>query len=154
MNTLDIINSVPDQPLIFLLAGIFLIIIAIFLTFDNKKLREAGIEADGIIYSMSGDKTTVAWGNADNSSWRNVNDAITVRFLTKEKVWITEQVKSDFKFSYTGQFKPGEAVKVIYNPENPKDFMLVTKQPVKIVRICIGVLGGLLVLVGAYQFLS
>lgn len=149
MNIQEIIASIPLQAVIFCLTGIACIAIAIFAASGNKKLKETGLTADGIIYSLE--------QNPNQSSSEvytsNVKDKITVRFLTKEDVWITALLKMNFLVSYTGQYKAGEQVKVIYNPNNPSEFMIETKQSERIGRILFGIAGLAFLVLGIYQYL-
>ena len=150
MDILDIIESISLQSIIFLFIGIICIAIAIFATSDNKKLKASGLTADGIIYALEQNSNQ----NKFDSYARNVNDKITVRFLTKDDVWITEQVKTNSIISFTGQYKAGEHVRVIYNPANPSEFMIESKQSEIIGRLVIGVAGLAFLIFGIYQSLN
>ena len=150
MNFQEIIESIPLQAAIFCLIGVACIVIAIFFTSGNKKLKDTGLVADGIIYSLQ--QKSGLFGSNDFDS--NVKDKITVRFLTKDDVWITEQLKTSFQISFTGQYKEGQPVKVIYNPDKPSEFMIESRQSGKIGRLIFGLIGLVFLIIGVYQCLG
>lgn len=57
-----------------------------------------------------------------------VYDKIIVRFITDKLEWITAEAQNEFGLFYSGQYKIGESVEVIYKPENPNQFIIITKQ--------------------------
>jgi hypothetical protein len=148
MDIKEIISSLPIQAIVFCLLGIICIVAAFYSASGNKKLKETGIAADGIIYSL---EESTDQSDTD-ISFRNVKDVIIVRFLTKDNVWITERYKSKFLIAYTGQYKPGEAVKVIYDPNNPQIFTLESRQSEKIRRILFGLAGLIFFVIGIFQY--
>ena len=77
-----------------------------------------------------------------------------MRFLTKDDVWITAQVKTNFLISFTGQYKAGEHVKVVYNPDIPSEFMIESKQSEIAGRFIIGAAGLAFLIFGIYQSLN
>jgi hypothetical protein len=111
------------QPYIILAIGIILIIVSLFYKSKVKTLEKTGERCEGIIFKLGYSNSF----GADMTS-SNVKDKITVRFVTKNKEWITQDLHSDFMISYTAQYKEGDRVNVIYNPENPSEFMVETKQ--------------------------
>jgi len=140
----EIIESIPLQAAIFFFMGIICLAVAAF-TSGNKLLKQKGIHVDGIIYSVDG-------GSTVNVS--NVKDKIVVRFLTEKQVWITGPLRGGFLIFYSGQYKLGEQVKVVYDPENPANFILETEQPELLGRVVFLVVGIILGTVGVYQYLS
>ncbi len=150
MDIKEIISSLPLQAIIFCLIGIICIIVSLYSKFDNKNLKETGVAADGIICSLENSSNQ---SNTDSFS-TNVKDVITVRFLTKDNVWITERVRSNFLIAYTGQYKLGETVKVIYDPNKPSNFIIESKQSERIGRVILGLAGLILLIVGIFQYFN
>ena len=150
MDVKEFISSLPWQTIIFCLFGVALIIISIFTSSANKKFKESGITVDGIIFSLGENSNRMSSGNYST----NVKDKITVRFLTVDNVWITEQFKTNFLIAYTGQYKEGESVKIIYDPQNPSNFMIVSKQSEKIGRLLFAVIGLLFLAVGIFKYFN
>jgi len=71
-----------------------------------------GMEAEGIIFDMV--TRSGAYGGANHP---------VVRFLTRDDVWITETYDIGSSVTF---LKRGEKLNVIYNPEDPKEFILKT----------------------------
>ncbi len=142
MDIREFISSLPWQAIIFCFFGIVLIAISIFASLSNKKLKNSGITVDGTIFSLERDNDHI-----DSDSYlSNVKGKITVSFLTTDKVWITDKPQTNFLISYTGQYKKGEPIKVTYDPENPSNFIVATKQSEKIGRVVVA-LGGIVFLI-------
>jgi len=150
MEVKEFISALPWQTIIFCLFGVALIIISIFTSSANKKFKESGITVDGIIFSLGENSNRMS---SDNYS-TNVKDKITVRFLTVDNVWVTEQFKTNFLIAYTGQYKEGESVKVTYDPQNPSNFMIASKQSEKIGRLLFAVIGLLFLAVGIFKYFN
>lgn len=90
-----------------LLIGIFLNTFAIRLIMRYKTIAACGGVTDGVIDSPA-----------------QSGNGVLVRFKTKEGDWITEPDSNRI----TGSFlKVQDKVTVIYNPLNPRDFMIKTK---------------------------
>jgi hypothetical protein len=94
-----------------------------------KSVTKNGKEAEGIIFELVQDETIVDTpkdlSNMDTSHLK----IPVIRFLTQNKQWITG--KSLIKFS-TIFLKPGQKVNVVYNSENPDEFLLKTKPALSI----------------------
>jgi len=98
--------------LIFLFLGTGAIYIASKLTEKRKKIINNGIEVEGIIFGF------------EASPDSNMNASYPVlRFVTKEGLWITEA--ADYS-SIPFLLKKGQTVKIVYNPDNPKEFIYKT----------------------------
>ena len=133
------------QPYIILVLGIILIVVALFYQSKTKLLETTGERCEGIIFQLD-------YGNSLSSDGTSsLKDKITVRFVTKNKEWITQNLHSDFMISYTGQYKEGNKVVVIYNPENPSEFMVETKQSPTTARLVFIFIGLLFVGMGVYE---
>ena len=103
--------------------GLPMTVSACFRVSQKSNLKKVGIPVDGIVCKQS------------DRSASNVNEKITIRFLTKEQEWITGPIDQGFELFYTGQYKNGDPVKVFYNPDKPTEFYVDTKQSVLLVRI-------------------
>jgi hypothetical protein len=133
------------QPYIILAFGIILIIVALFYQSKTKLLETMGERCEGIIFQLD-------YGNSLGSDGpSSFKDKITVRFVTKNKEWITQDLHTDFVLAYTGQYKEGDKVVVIYNPENPSDFMVETKQSQTMGKLVFLFVGLVFVGVGIYE---
>ena len=117
---INILSSLPWSS--FFLIIIALILIGVFLRQSSfyDKINKNGIEVEGIVFSV--DRRMV------NSFINNFNASyyyeITVRFLTKENVWVTQKNNSSWIVSYMDQYKEGEKVKVKYDPQDPSNFIV------------------------------
>jgi hypothetical protein len=110
--------SDPIQIIIFLILGAAAIFA--FFKFHEKrqKIIENGIEVKGIVFEYS-ENTPVDY--ITSTSLRS--NCPTIRFVTKDGLWITKQadyVSSDFFL------KQGQEVTVIYNADNPQEFIYKT----------------------------
>jgi hypothetical protein len=98
-------------PIIFITISIVLFIIAIKLNSTKKYLKNTGINTKGTIIQKKFDPLL----NSGNLSYPEV------RFLTENKEWITVTSKIGvFPFAY----KLGQEVSIIYEKENPKNFII------------------------------
>ena len=96
----------PINIIYFLLGGA--IAVFVFFKFREKRKRiiDNGIEVEGIIYEFDG---------------ISINDQASyplIRFVTKEGLWITE--KGDWTST---SLKEGVKVTVVYNSNDPKEFI-------------------------------
>jgi hypothetical protein len=92
--------------------GLVLILLSLKSTEKKKRVIANGIETDGIIFSFESS------GISDSSAVYPV-----IRFVTKEGVWITELADMVLP-RYL--LKEGQKVRVIYNADNPKEFVCKT----------------------------
>ena len=107
--------SDPIQIIIFLVIGAAAIFAFLKFQENKKRVIENGIEVSGIVFEYS-NMTAVDYKDSVNSKWNYP----TIRFVTKDGLWITEQAD----YGPSGFFlKQGQEVKVIYNADNPKEFI-------------------------------
>ncbi len=147
---MDFISSIPLEAGLCFIIGLAFIAISFLTTSDHKKLSGSGIKTEGIIFKLEEDHYPVS--SADFSG--KLKDKVTVRFLTKNNIWITGQAKKQFLLSYTGQYQEGEKVMLKYDPEQPSVFIIETRQSETIARILVAITGLILVVVGIYQTIS
>ena len=138
------------QPYFFILIGLVSVLFAIFKKSDKSNLKNTGQKAEGIIYALEQNS------NSYNSYTQNYNikDKVTIRFLTLDKQWITGDLKQDFALFFTRQYKEGDTVDVFYDPKEPSNFFVETRQSEKTSRIILVAIGIVLGSVGLYQLIS
>lgn len=126
------------NEIIFIVIGALMIVAFFYHTKKTKRLTSNGIEVEGIVFDIV------------MSSSMNSADAEypVIRFLTTEELWITETY--DIGVLPT-PFKRGQKVKVVYNPEDPKDFILKNDKATSYVPLIILVSGIFLLIWGAYR---
>lgn len=140
-------NLKQFEPYLFLLTGLGVVIYALFKSNRSTNLKYTGEKVEGIVYEL---------GQAPNSksdfeSTSPVMDKVTVRFVTKKKEWITSDLKQPFALFFTGQYKPGDKLDVYYDPGNPSNFYVDSKQSENAVRILFAVVGLTFCLIGLYK---
>ena len=133
----------PIQIIIALLVGISAILA--FLKFQDKKKRiiENGIEVTGIVF--------------EESYHSNINDQSNhknpvIRFVTKDGLWMTEQADYD-----SGFLEEGQEINVIYNAENPKEFIYNTSKDITNISYLLLIIGVIAFGIGlwlAYKYLT
>ena len=132
----------PINIIYFLLGGA--ISVFSFFKFREKRKRiiDNGIEVEGIIYEFDGISI-----NAQTSY-------PLIRFVTKEGLWITEQAD----YGGPGFFlKQGQEVTVIYNADNPKEFIYKTSTDLSKIGylfLIIGIASISIALWFAYKYLT
>ena len=110
--------SDPIQIIVFLILGAAAIFAFFKFQEKRKKIIENGIEVTGIVFEHS-ENEPVDYTKSTNFR----NNCPTIRFVTKEGLWITEQAD----YGGSGFFlKQGQEVTVIYNADNPKEFIYKT----------------------------
>lgn len=140
------LNLEHFQPYLIIIIGIVSIIISLLRKTKPDNLEKIGARCEGIIFKL-GYKNTA--GSSLNDSM--VKDKITVRFVTEKKQWITEDLNTDYMIAYTGQYKEGDKVVVIYNPDKPSEFTIETKQSKTAGRLIIFFVGLVFTGAGMYQ---
>jgi hypothetical protein len=125
-----------------ILIGALISGVGIFKYYKQKDVQKYDGEADGIIYDIDNGYPAA---NVDRAI---IQSSITVRYLTKENVWITEKVEDTTSPSL---YKKGEKIGIRYNLENPKDFIIVSSKQNALYYIFISV-GILLICLGAILY--
>jgi len=98
------------ESIFLIIVGLALAYFAIRVQFNANKLRKKGIKTDGIIFD------TVQSDNPDSGVIYPL-----VRFVTSKNEWITEKYNVGTTYWL---LKKGQKITVIYNPENPKEFII------------------------------
>ena len=121
----------------------------LFYKSKTENLVKTGERCEGIIFKLE-------YSNSFGSDTTNptTKNKITVRFVTNKKEWITEDLNTDFIISFIGQYKEGEKVAVIYNPDNPSEFTIETKQSQTIGKLALFFVGLVFAGVGIYELVK
>ena len=135
------------EPFLFLLIGLVAVLIPIIKKNPSVSLKDTGERVEGIIYKLEQGTNR----NSDFEKSSSIMDKVTVRFVTKKDEWITSEVKQPFALFFTRQYKPGDKVDVYYDPINPSNFYVDTKQSELAARIIIAVVGLIFCLIGLYK---
>jgi len=146
---MEALNFTQFLPYILILAGLLIICIAVFSKSSAKRLAITGEYCEGIIFKLGYKE-----GNDFNRSDSITKDKITVRFVTKKQEWITEDLHTDFMITWPGQFKEGQKVQVIYDPDNPSDFTISNNQYPKMAKGAFILAGLICVAIGVYKFIT
>ena len=142
---MESLNFAPYLPYLLFFIGFSCMLIPFFYKSNMEKLAKTGVRCEGIIFQMG-------YKDGFNGSSDNVvEDKITVRFVTQKKEWITEDLDTYSMITWTGQYKVGEKVTVIYNPDNPAEFTVETKQSLAVGKLVFFFVGVVFVGVGVYE---
>jgi len=119
------------------------LMVAVFFIHSKKvnKLVENGVEVEGIVYDI------ITNGRQNSVDTKHP----VIRFLTTDELWITETYDIGM---LPADFKKGQRVTVIYNAENPKDFMVKFGKSVSYIPLVILVAGILVLSWGLYRIVQ
>jgi len=146
---MDSLNFTLFLPYVFVIVGIGIIVVAAFSKSGTERLTRTGELCDGIIFKL-GYKDDNAFNRTDSIT----KDKITVRFVTKKQEWITEDLNTDFMVTWTGQFKEGQQVQVLYDPNNPSDFTILNNQSPRLRKLIMILAGFIFLAIGIYKFFA
>ena len=117
-----------------------LVIVGIISYLNVSKILKKGIKAEGVIFS-----------SRVSDSFNNINLSYpVVRFLTATDEWITETSTISL---IPGFYKEGNKVTVMYDPENPKKFVLQSTSN-KLMGVVLAIIGFILFIIGVYNLLN
>lgn len=77
---------------------------------------------------------------------------ITVEFVTHTNEKIRSDADNNFAVFYSGQYAKGDKVELLYNPENPSEFVISNTQSADSARIILIALGIMLLIMGISFF--
>jgi hypothetical protein len=138
------LNLEHFQPYLLIIFGLISMIASLWKRPKPDNLKNKGVRCEGIIFKLD-----YSSGSSLNPS--TVKDKITVRFVTNKQEWITEDLNADYMIAYTGQYKEGDKVVVIYNPDKPSEFTIETKQSQTVGRLTSFCVGLIFIGVGIYE---
>jgi hypothetical protein len=140
---MEFFNVLELQPFLFLLIGLISILFSIFKKTKTADLKLTGEKTEGIIFELGSRRSS--------STNSNILDKVTVRFVTKSKKWVTADINQAFSTFFTGQYKLGEKIDVYYDPQDPSNFFVDTKQSEQMSSLIFGLIGMVLCIVGIYK---
>lgn len=108
----------------------------------DKHILSKGVTAEGTIFDFA-DSTSY-----DESSSDSIRHPI-IRFVTQKEEWITEQ----YHIAEFGM-KIGDKVKVTYDPDEPRTFLIEARTSVTIIYILCGLVGVGGIVCGLYQLID
>ena len=135
--------SDPVVIIFFIVLGIGFILVSSKLIEKKKRIIQNGIETEGIIFGF---ETSISYNNTSTKY-------PVIRFVTHDGIWITQV--SDYGVPFL--FKKGQKVKVIYDRENPKDFIFRTSIDISNSSYLFLIIGIILFIIGVwfgYEYLS
>jgi hypothetical protein len=127
------------EHIITLIVGAMLILVTLILSSKQNTIRKTGITTQGIVYDLLHDQ---------NTSF-NLRYPI-IRFTTLSEEWITETANIGM---FPGFYKKGQKVTVVYNQQNPKQFIVDSKAN-KLIIYALLIAGCMLVLFGTYKLIG
>ena len=117
----------------------------------NNTIKETGVFTEGIISNLEKSPSS-------NNSFENNNlevmDKVTINFKTKKNESITTELKQNLAIFYTGQYKIGEKIELYYNPTNPKQIYVETKQSESNSSLLIIAVSFVLILIGLFLLIQ
>ena len=125
------------ESYILLMVGLVFFYWGIILRRSTGRLLKSGKVAEGVVFDFADSEMT-------NSQVRYP----VIRFVTSDQKWITE------KSSTSGfpALQKGQKVSVLYNPDNPKEFIIRTKMT-RFTPYLIFILATMLLVAGIFQIL-
>jgi len=139
--------------LLFFVGGI---VSLIYYLIERKKqtkntIKETGVLTEGIISNLEKSPSS-------NNSFENNNlevmDKVTINFKTKKNESITTELKQNLAIFYTGQYEIGEKIELYYNPTNPKQIYVETKQSESNSSLLIIGVSFVLILIGLFLLIQ
>lgn len=121
----------------------------------RKLFLTKGEVVQGIIFDVEPHmRTRFIIGNTYDDF--NNADKVTIRFTTKKQEWITADIESSsgFIISHRGKYKQGDKILVIYKPENPYNFYVVSHRVSEKEQIIFAIIGFVFIGVGIYFLLT
>jgi len=100
-------------------------------------LKQVGESAEGVVFDINFKSENIDSGNTSYP---------IIRFVTRNGEWVTEQSSSSSLF-----VKKGKKVAVLYNPENPKEFIADLGMPSNLILPSFLVIGLALIAFGIYN---
>lgn len=137
-------------PYVLMAVGLTLVLYALINSDKKAKLRDSGLEAEGIVFDVQNQRD-YTFENEIMKEFQDRSKNIIVRFVTNKLEWVTAPIDQDFQMFYTWQYSQGDKVKVFYDPENPNNFYVDTKQSVLVGRLSLIASGAGMAVAGYYQ---
>ena len=136
-------------PYIFIVVGLGVMLYGLLKKTTTLMLIENGKKAEGIIFEMKG-RSSGSLSSFDSIAYNK----IIVRFVTDKLEWVTAEAQNEFGLFYSGQYKIGESVEVMYDPHDPKRFIIITKQSEGNARLFAKIVGLIFIIAGIYKLFN
>jgi Protein of unknown function (DUF3592) len=136
------------QPFIFIVLGLVAVVFALRKSTKNEHLKKNGLKTEGIIFQVD-----IQNASSADSELNSTEQNVLVRFTTNADEWITEPISQDHAISFAGQYKQGDKLIIYYNPTNPKEFYVDSKQSEFIGRLVPAILGLIIIGIGLFKLL-
>ncbi len=130
---------------IFSLVGTLLVVLALFRKKKPKPFFLNALKAQGTVIDL---------GVSQPRSFKKrrystpAYTQVTIEYLTNTQQKIQGDIDTDFTLFYSGQYQKGDKVNLLYNPENPTEFIVTSLQSTLIAKLIMLVVGICLLLTG------
>ena len=131
--------------ILFSLVGSALVLTALLIKKKNKPFYENALQAEGTIIDLSV-RTPRPFKIKPYSE--PAYSQVTIEFVTNNDQIIQSDIDTNLTIFYTGQYKKGDKVKLLYNPEKPTEFVVNTSQSTTMARLLFVFVGLFLLLTG------
>ncbi|MDX1938368.1 MAG: DUF3592 domain-containing protein [Flavihumibacter sp.] len=102
------------EPVLFFIGGLVSTCLGVKYQKAYKKIIQNGITAEGIVFEFAGSNETWIGEPAESPT-------PVIRFVTNKQQWITQEATISF---YSSGLKQGDKVTVIYNENEPEQFII------------------------------
>ena len=137
--------------IVFSLVGITLVITGIFAKNKPKPFFDIALQAEGTVID-------VGIRQPRPFKIRRFSEpaytAVTIEFLTKSCQSVQGDIDTNLNLFYSGQYKIGDKINLLYNPEKPAEFIVSSLQSTKTAQFIMIVTGLFLMLTGIGMILS
>ena len=131
--------------IVFSLVGITLILIGIFAKQKPKFFFDNALQAEATVIDV-GIRQTRPFKIRRFSE--PAYTAVTIEFMTKSCQSVQGDIDTNLTLFYSGQYKIGDKVNLLYNPEKPTEFIVTSLQSTKTTKLIMIVTGLFLMLTG------
>lgn len=131
--------------IVFAVAGILFIMTAIFAQKKNKPFFDNALPAEGTVIDV---------GIRQPRPFKKIRYSaptytqVTIAFTTNTNQLIQSDIDTNLTLFYSGQYKKGDKVSLLYNPEKPTEFIVTTSQAASMARFILLAIGIFLLLTG------
>lgn len=136
--------------IVFSFAGIALIVISIFAKQKPEAYFNNALQAEGVIIDLGiSQPRPFKMRRFSEPAYTSV----VVEFKTQNGETVQTEMERTLAFFYSGQYKKGDKVSLLYNPVNPEEIVGKTSQSTKAARLIMLSVGFLLILTGLSMIL-
>jgi hypothetical protein len=145
--------------IVFSLVGIVLVTIAIFTKQKPKPIFDKVLPAEGTIIDL---------GILQPRPFKKIRYSepvytqVTVEFLTNSNQIVKGEIDTNLTLFYSGQYKKGDKVNLVYNAEKPTQFIIISLQSTNTARLIMIISGlfllmtgiGMVLFINSFNFLT